>query len=307
MRIPYKIRQKEYKKSFIPHLSGLRFHLDTFFENVLFRLTPLPKFGLNTAPRRETVTLSLTTYPKRINQAYVAIKSLMLQSEKADKIVLWLSKEQFESYPLPKKFNRLIKRGLKVRYVDDLMSHKKYYYALQEQKMNELVITYDDDIIYEKNSVKKLLLTHNIFPDCIVCNRGHKIEFDENGIKPYKEWKWRFNDGVDKPVMNIVPSTGNGCLYPYGVVSKSTFDIELCKKTAWTADDIWMRFNSINNGVFVVRTQKDVATLINVYSSQKTALKQVNDGQNENQKTVDRLKKVFPEVEKQIKQTYRKQ
>ena len=299
------MRQKEYKQSFIPHLSGVRFYLDTWLENLLFCLTPMPKYGLRTAPGKETITVSLTTYPARINQAYVAVKSLMCQSIKADKIVLWLAESQFATAPLPAKFDRLIKRGLTVRYVDDLKSHKKYYYALQEQKPDELVITYDDDIIYEKDSIKKLILTHEKYPDCIVCNRGHKIEFDIDGIRPYKSWKVRFGEGVDHPVMNIMPSTGNGCLYPYGVIPQSAFDLNLCKQNAWTADDIWMRFNSINNGVFAVRTQKEVAVLVNVFSSQKTALRQINDEQNENQKTVERLKRVFPEVEKKISQLYR--
>lgn len=304
MRIPYKIRQKEYKKSFIPHLSGLRFYLDTFFENVLFALAPLPKRGINTTPRKEKVILSLTSYPARINKAYVAIKSLMCQSEKADKIILWLAESQFKTFSMPKKFNRLVRRGLDIRYIEDLRSHKKYYYALKEQKPDELVITFDDDIIYEKDAVEKLLLTHDKFPDCIVCNRGHEIKYDENGIRPYKEWKIRFDGGVDTPVMNIMPSTGNGCLYPYGVMPESTFDKELFKGNAFTADDIWMRFNSIMSGVFVVRTQKEVASLINVFSSQKTALNKVNDGQSENQKTVDNLIKVFPEVQKKITQSY---
>lgn len=306
MRIPYIIRQKEHKKSFIPHLSGLRFFLDTFFENILFALTPLPKRGLNTVPRKETVILSLTSYPARINQAYVAIKSLMRQSVKADRIVLWLAEDQFKTFALPGKFNRLIKRGLCVSYVEDLRSHKKYYYALREQKPNELIITFDDDIIYEKDAVKKLIKKHNEYPDCIVCNRGHEIEFDDNGLKPYNEWKIRFEGGVETPKMNIMPSTGNGCLYPYGVMPESTFDKELFIRNAYSADDIWMRFNSLENGVFVARTQKEVATLVNVFSSQKTALNRVNDGQNENQKTVDNLIKVFPEVQIKIKQKYSK-
>ena len=306
MRLPYRIRQKEYKRSFIPHVSGLRFYLDTFFENILFALTPLPKRGLNTLPRKETVVLSLTSFPARIDQAYVAIKSLMRQSVKADRIVLWLAEDQFKDFALPKKFDRLTKRGLRVRYVEDLRSHKKYYYALQEQKPDELVITFDDDIIYEKDAVKKLIKKHNEFPDCIVCNRGHEIKYDDNGIKPYNEWKIRFEGGVDTPEMNIMPSTGNGCLYPYGVMPESSFDIESFRKNANSADDIWMRFNSLKKGVFVVRTQKEVATLINVFSSQKTALNRVNDGQNENQKTVDNLIRVFPEVQKKIKQRYNK-
>ena len=204
MRLPYKIRQKEYKRSFIPHVSGLRFYLDTFFENILFALTPLPKRGLNTLPRKETVVLSLSSFPARIDQAYVAIKSLMRQSVKADRIVLWLAEDQFKDFALPGKFNRLIKRGLCVSYVEDLRSHKKYYYALREQKPDELVITFDDDIIYEKDAVKKLIKKHNEYPECIVCNRGHEIEFDDNGLKPY-------NAGCPTSLCRVTNGAGLHC------------------------------------------------------------------------------------------------
>lgn len=297
MRIPYKMRQKENKKSFIPHLSGLRYYIDTFFENLLMSLTPLPARGLNTQHRKETITVSLTSYPERIDKAYTAIKSLMLQSVKADRIILWLAEEQFRNLPLPAKIKKLIGRGLTVKFVEDIKSHKKYYYALQQQFPGEVVITYDDDIIYERDSIKKLVLAHEQFPDCIVCNRGHEIIFDEKGIKPYGDWKIRFEGGVESPAMNIMPSTGNGCLYPFGVMPESTFDLKSCKENALTADDIWMRFNSILNKIYVVRTQNEVAALVNVYGSQTTALRQVNDEAGENQNTVDKLKRFFPDIE----------
>ena len=47
------------------------------------------------------IVISLTTYGKRIETAYLAISSLMRQSRKANRIILWLSEEEFSGKELP--------------------------------------------------------------------------------------------------------------------------------------------------------------------------------------------------------------
>ena len=298
LRLPYRFRKIEEKQSVIPHIGGLRYYLDSYLENFYIRQASIPQSGIYTGPKRqEQSIISLTSFPGRIEACCYAIKSLMIQTYQADKIVLWLSSEQFRATSLPEGMKPLIDAGLEIRYCDDLRSHKKYFYALQEQNVHELIITFDDDIIYEKDAIEKLINKHLQFPDAIVCNRGHHIRMNGDRLMPYNKWELLFEDGVDKPAMAVMPSTGAGCLYPYGCMPKSTFDLELIRQNAWTADDIWMRFNSINNHVKVVRTRKNVATLCNVADSQKEALRIQNDVQGENQKTVDRLLKLFPNTE----------
>lgn len=299
LRLPYSWRKVEEKKSLIPHFGGVRYYADCFFENLYIRYAKLPTRGIYMgAVRDEKVIVSLTTFPARIDACFYAIKSLMLQTYQADRIVLWLAKEQFEDSSLLKNFSPLISSGLEIRYCDDLKSHKKYYYALQEQKPDEHVITFDDDIVYEKDAIEKLVIKHKQFPDAIVCNRGHYMPLAQDRLEPYRKWTLQYEQGVDAPIMAIMPSTGDGCLYPYGCMPLSTFDIKLMKANAWSADDIWMRFNSLNNGIKVVRTRKETAALCNVYSSQREALRDQNDGMGENQRTVDRLLRLFPNTER---------
>lgn len=299
LRLPYNWRKIEEKKSLIPHLGGARYYVDCFLENLFIKNAKLPEHGTYTGTVREKrIIVSLTTFPARIDACFFAVKSLMLQTVQADKIVLWLAKEQFKDSAALEKLAPLIDIGLEIRYCEDLRSHKKYYYALQEQTPDELVITFDDDIVYEKDAIEKLMKKHNQFPNAIVCNRGHYMPLAQGRLEPYRRWALRFEQGVDKPIMAIMPSTGAGCLYPCGCMPKSTFDIRRIKENAWSADDIWMRFNSLNNGIKVVRTRKEIASLCNVYSSQREALRNQNDGQGENQRTVDRLLKLFPETEK---------
>ena len=297
IRLPYKWRRPEGVKKGIPKLRAVHYKLDCLLENLYIRLAPLPKSGINKEKRDVKVTISLTSFPARIHKTYFGIKSLMLQTYKADEIIIWLAESQFPGKVVPKELEKLVESGLTIRWCEDLRSHKKYFYALQEQQENQVVITYDDDIIYEADSIEKLIKAHKQYPDCIICNRGHEIVFNENGtLKPYKDWSIHSPIGVKEPTLLLVPSTGNGCLYPYGVMPEVTFDWEKAKENAYSADDIWMRFCSLQNGVKVVKTLETIAILCNVWGSQEQSLTSVNDLQGENQRVLERLLKLFPDT-----------
>lgn len=294
LRWPYRFRKPEGINKGIPKLRVLWYYFDCLAENVFIRAYPLAKCGLSTDTREEKVIVSLTSFPARIDQAYYAIKSLMIQSYKPDRIILWLAEEQFPNQSLPKRIHRLQEKGIEVCWCDDLRSHKKYHYALQQQKDNEVVITYDDDIIYEFDSIEKLIEMHERYPDCIICNRAHEITVDHNGkLKPYSEWKIHSKLGTQAPSDLLMPSTGNGCLYPYHIMPDVTFDWQIAKTYALTADDIWMKYCSWVGNVTVVKTRETIATLCNVFGSQRERLTQINDIDGENQQVIDRLQTIF--------------
>ena len=296
IRMPYSWRTVEGRRYLVPLYYRIKYKIDCFLENLFIKKIALPHFGINTEPREGPfITVSLTTYPERNEAVFYAIKSLMLQSLKADKIVLWLASSQYPN-GIPAMFTPLIERGLSVRFCDDLRSHKKYFYALQEQKPNEVVITFDDDIIYESDAIEKLVKAHLQFPDCMICNRVQKIIVDENGLAPYFKWKVYNDVKAYCPTLCLIPSTGAGCLYPYGFVNPSYFDRDRIIDNALTADDLWIGFNNINSRKKVVKTLAHVATLINVKSSQTSSLTSLNDIGGENQRVIVRLLKIFPET-----------
>lgn len=268
---------------------------DCFVENLFIYFAPFPKNGIYEGnDRDEKLIISLTTYPGRIKQVFYAIKSLMIQSYQADKIILWLAETQFPNRKLPKNIHFLEAKGLTIRWCDDLRSHKKYFYVLQEQKPNDIVATFDDDIIYEYDALEKLIISHKKFPNSIICNRGYEIIFDKNNkILPCYYWKLNTNYGIDKPVIRILASTGYGCLYPYNIMPKITFDWNIIKENALTADDIWVRFCAILNHVPIIKTKKTIAILVQVYGSQKETLTRINDIQGENDKVIDNLLNIF--------------
>jgi len=100
--------------------------------------------ALNSDARKEKIIVSLASYPARFEQIHIAVKSIMLQSMKPDRIIVWLG-EDVERGGLTRKMLELEQYGIEYRHVRDLKAHKKYIYAMQEFP-DDVVITIDDDL-----------------------------------------------------------------------------------------------------------------------------------------------------------------
>lgn len=188
------------------------------------------------------IVVSLTTFPKRINSIWISIESLLNQSLRPNKIILWLSKEQFNSEEtLPSKILKYKERGVYINFVDDdLRSFKKFYYVTDEDvKPNLCLVTVDDDIIYDCFLLEKLYKYHIKYPQAIICNYGHKIEYKEDGkLKSYNDWG--LVNRVTEPSSDIFFGSGGGTLYPHNAFYKDLRNKNLFMKLTPFADDIWL-------------------------------------------------------------------
>lgn len=269
----------------------------SWLENKL--ITAIPDEECFIAPKSNnatTVTASLTTFPARIKEVKYAIKSIMLQTTPPDRVVLWLAESQFPEKQVPENLTPFIGHGLEVRFCEDLRSHKKYYYALQEQQPNELVVTFDDDIIYHPHSIERLLEQHTKYPDCIVCNSAHIITFDADGnVNDYHKWGTT-TDGMAQPSMILSPLTGSGCMYPYGMLTEEAFDKEKIKSLAFTADDLWICFMSKIANRKICVPEKVSRTFSVVSESQTVHLGQVNCIEDGNNNTIKNLSREYSYV-----------
>ena len=117
-------------------------------------------FGDEKKRRDDSIIVSMTTFPARIGYVHLAIKSLLNQTVSPGKIILWLAKDQFQDVEIPQQLRALCTYGLEIRFCDaDLFAHKKYYYAMRAFP-EQIIVTYDDDIIYPEDSLEKLLAMH---------------------------------------------------------------------------------------------------------------------------------------------------
>lgn len=235
----------------------------------------------------DTLIVSLTSYPARISKLWMVIKTLLNQKLVDNfKVILWLSENQFPKGldSLPKSLTNLIEKGLDIRFVsDDLKSHKKYYYAFKEYP-NNIVVTVDDDVLYSPILLRTLLDAHDKYSDCVICNRGVKI----NKEKSYRNWGKVDNFMI--PVSSIMPTGIGGVLYPPRCYNNNIFNIEAIKSTCINGDDLWLNFMCRLNGTKVVHTGVRFG-FITVLSSQETALCKENVNHDKNDIQIDAITK----------------
>ena len=194
------------------------------------------------------IIVSLTTFGKRIYDVAFTIESIMQQSMKANRIILWLD-YSFEGKRLPQFIQYQQKRGLEVAYCKDLRSYKKLIPALHRYP-DAAIITIDDDALYEPDLLERLIVPYLEDSQYIYCHRFHKMSFDENGqILPYLQWQWHCKD--DTPSHLNFPTGVGGVLYPPHslddeVINEDVF-MDICKY----ADDIWLKAMAIKKGTLV--------------------------------------------------------
>jgi hypothetical protein len=190
------------------------------------------------AGHREFV-VSLTSFPARIGRVWLVIESLLRQTAKPDRLVLWLSRDQFPSASsVPRSLRRLTARGLTIRFVDrDFRSHKKYCYAKEEYPAATLVLV-DDDIFYPSNMLEQLISAAREMPGSVVARYVKRIATSSAGqVQPYAAWPT-----VEKPGAGVdyFFGSGGGVLIPPNAMHSDVVRAELFLAHCPLADDIWL-------------------------------------------------------------------
>ncbi len=283
----------------IPFFAGFWYCVTSRLDNYLIEKEVIPQNPLNVVKRKEVVIASLTSYPARISSVWLVIKSIFLQTYKPDRIILWLAEEQFPSKELPNNLTELQKYGLEIKWVQDIYGHKKYRIPIMEQTPNEVVITFDDDIIYSPKCIERLMRTHKLYPGCLVCERGQTFN-DKNESNPGR-WKTISNIGVKKPTYSMNPSPGGGCLIPFGAFHSDATKEECFRKLAYKNDDLWYMFMCAANKTRMIKTRKYHKIFSLVIGSQVEQMATENVLGNKNNAIMEGLKKAYSEAWRRIK------
>ncbi|HOW58745.1 MAG TPA: glycosyltransferase family A protein [Candidatus Omnitrophota bacterium] len=209
---------------------------------------------------------------------YMTIESLLRQTKKPNAIFLWLSKSLREQ-DIPAWLRRQARRGLTIRFCEDIGPHTKYYYAFKENP-EDLIATCDDDRIYAPDWLEGLYETHRRDPKSIICYRAHQMLLDASGtFKKYHEWNF-FSPGITDPSHFLFATGVGGILYPPGLLHEEVLNKELFLRLCPKADDIWLKAMAALNRI----PHRKVKALFNddslpvVPGSQKTRLWDHNFG-----------------------------
>lgn len=256
-----------------------------FFEAKLRLLNTkkLKNFNGNELP----LIVSLTSIPFRLNRIHLVIRSLLYQTQKPKKIILWLDNSLQNK--IPSNLKKLYGDIFTIEFTSLNSSHVKLVPTL-EKYPNEIIVTCDDDLMYDKNWLKGLYEEHLKYPKDIIAYTLRQIQFDENKkLLPYNQWK--LND-LSKP-STFLALGYNGILYPANSLPKETLNSELYMKLAPKADDLWFKAMALINNTGIRKVNKLPEYIIPIMATQKVSLKKVNIGKYKNNQQWEALEQHF--------------
>lgn len=247
----------------------------------------------------KNIIISLTSYPARIGIVHNTIESLLNQSLAADKIILWLAIEQFpnKENDLPPELLQLLNDRFEIQWCNDIRSFKKLIPTLKMYPTN-IVITCDDDVIYNKDCVKLLYDAYKKDSKSIWCHRGHYVLFDINAnIKPYKKWFHCID--THKPSFNILQTGVGAVLYPPNCFHEDILKEDLFMNLSYDADDIWFWAMAVLNGTKVGIVKNNLASTNSYIENDNNAL-YLRNIEYGNDKVLKNILEYYPTVKQKL-------
>ncbi|MDE4078787.1 glycosyltransferase family 2 protein [Methanosphaera sp. Vir-13MRS] len=187
----------------------------------------------------EDIILSLTSFPERMDDVKYCLYSLLNQSFKPNKVILWLAYDEFpnKEEDIPQSVLNLKENGLTIKWCENYRSYKKLIPTLKEYP-NSCIVTADDDLYYPKDWLQNLYEDHINYPNNIISTRCREVQLDDyNNFKKYNQWKVA-TAGTDSSFLNF-PTNGAGTLFPPHSLNEKVTDDKLFRKLCPNTDDIW--------------------------------------------------------------------
>ncbi|MEX1214271.1 glycosyltransferase [Saccharospirillum sp.] len=240
-------------------------------------LTPPASLEAKSEGREVPVIVSFTSIPSRLPILHLTVRSLLRQTVRPEKIVLWLHHDLKPK--VPKRLSSLQSDLFEIRYADQTCAHRKLVHALAAFP-GKTIITCDDDLLYQPDWLSNLYQEHQNHPGDIIAHECRRIQYDEAGnTLPYSQWRAE-QPGTSHP--DTLAIGFGGTLYPPGVLHRNTTQTELYLYLAPRADDLWFKAMSFLNGTQVRRTVNAPKRPIPIIRSQAEALGHTNIKRDQN-------------------------
>ena len=195
------------------------------------------------------IIVSLSTHGRRLYEVYLAIESIMQGSMKPNRIVLWLSSD-IQGDPLPLTLLKQMKRGLVVKYTEDIGPYTKLIPALTEYP-DSVIVTIDDDILYPYDTLELLFSASQKHPRSICANRIMDLKLDNQG-NPTSLPSWKELEDKERiSQFNFFEGVG-AVLYPPHCFTSEVLDRSVFTAICPTADDVWLNCMALLSRTSVV-------------------------------------------------------
>jgi hypothetical protein len=268
------------------------------------RLSTMPLAG------DKRVVVTLTSWPGKIHNAYLAIRSLLNQTLPPNEIVLCLADEEFPDRQIPATLSALVNIGLLTVkwHPTNIRSAKKLIPALMDPRLNiEALVTADDDIVYKPDWLQQLVEGHLRDPEAIIAHRARAVQFEESGeLKPYSNWRLQqTKEGSEGKL--LFTTSGGGMLFPPNSLHPGAVNADLFMRLTPTGDDIFWWVHALMQGTKIVPPEHPQTGIIEINDEAAKAISLwitnqlgANDSMLQallqHYKTDERLRTIFPHL-----------
>ena len=234
------------------------------------------QLGKNASPAEVDVIISLTSIPSRLSSLHLTIKSLLNQSISFEKVVLWLHQDLKDN--LPPGLQKLQGKRFEIHYGATTEPHRKLVETLKLHP-DRVIVTCDDDMMYPRDWLFRLLESWRHTPDDIVAHRCRKIRIENGEILPYKTWH---SEPKGKSSTLTLALGWGGVLFPPGALDARVLDRDAYLRLSPNADDLWYKAMATLKGTAMRKSRDPYPAPIPIIASQSMSLGKKNIGEDQN-------------------------
>lgn len=255
------------KKSVIKYIVTLRnylvfkkFDLLAKINHSQFRIDPQADF-----------VVSIASYPKRSHLLSAVFEALNTQTIVPKKWILVLSEEEWPKLKLSPNLEKLINRGVEILWVKNNTYAVKKLVPVLERYPKYRIITFDDELIYGKSIIEKLIHCSKAHPKAIIGHVGKQLIQKNGELKMFYRAKEGANS--DTPSHQVYFLGGAGTLYPVNSLHEKVTQIDAIKKIVpGRGSDIWFWAAAVAKGTeqICLGTKQNVNLFFAVPSTKQT-------------------------------------
>lgn len=194
--------------------------------------------------QRSRVILTCTTISSRLDLLFYTLSSISRQSYAPDVVYVNVSREPYMLdegvADVPSWVSEL---GATVREVANDGPYRKLLPTISNCEDSDLVITFDDDVLYGRMWLERLVDRATMFPNHIVCGVGRRISrLRGDRFQGYKRWAQvsRTEDGLW-----LLPIGVGGVAYRRHLLDMEMLTTGEFRRLAPRTDDLWYRVSSL--------------------------------------------------------------
>lgn len=210
----------------------------------------LPVNILNYDMSKRNIIISVTSYGNRVERFLpYALYSMITQELLPNKIVVNIDKNRWNDDNIPTLLKKIRLCGIEINYVTDFGPHTKLLPTL-EKYPNDIIVTLDDDIYYDKTVLKELYEAYTKSnKKSVICRAGKLYRGHTHNWAKYSEFPDLNKSNIDN---RILPYGVGGVLYPPNIFTNEIFNSDIFRKYCPLADDIWFSVMELRDNIDVV-------------------------------------------------------